>query len=69
MEKERLLNILFKNNYVGIELSKYAKILAEKKGIRVINSTIEEFSKNHNDLFDIVCSFQVLEMFPIPKVL
>lgn len=44
---------------VGLELNKSAKINHEKLIIK--NETVQEFSKKKIELFDFVCSYQVLE--------
>ena len=56
-----------RNNYVGIELSQKAKMLAVRRGIKVVNSTIEEYSFKYPESFDVVCSFHVLEHVSNPK--
>ncbi len=47
--------------YVGLDFSKKAKAMAEKNGVLIENSTIQEYVADHRDEFDIVVSFQVLE--------
>ncbi len=44
---------------VGLELNE-SSIFAEDNLV-ILNSTVEDFSKEHESEFDIVCSFQVLE--------
>ena len=50
-----------KDNYVGLEYNQEAIDKAEKKGIKLLKNSIEDFSKNNSELFDVVCSFHVLE--------
>ena len=54
------INSLFNlDSTVGLELNESAKELSPKWEIR--NETIENFSKSNSEIFDLVCSFQVLE--------
>jgi 2-polyprenyl-3-methyl-5-hydroxy-6-metoxy-1,4-benzoquinol methylase len=48
----------------GIEINKKAIINAEKKGVHIINETVENYSKTTTEKFDVVCCFQVLEHIP-----
>lgn len=48
-------------NYTGIEFSAGAKKLAEQKGLRILNESIEHHAVNNRQKYDVVCSFQVLE--------
>ncbi len=45
----------------GLELNSAAVARAISKGLNVIDSTIEEFSKENPGSFDVVCALQVLE--------
>jgi SAM-dependent methyltransferase len=45
----------------GIELNKKAAAEAISKGLDVKMKLIEDFAKNHQNEFDVICSFQVLE--------
>jgi SAM-dependent methyltransferase len=47
--------------YVGLELSRKAKEIAAAQGLAVIAERVEEFALRHQNRFNIVCSFQVLE--------
>jgi len=51
----------------GLELNNSAISIARKQGIKVYSNTIEEFSKNNLEKYDVVCSFQVLEHVADPK--
>jgi SAM-dependent methyltransferase len=44
---------------VGLELNQSA--VFESDNLKIINQSIEDYSQNHKEQFDIVCSFQVLE--------
>ncbi|WP_224998113.1 bifunctional 2-polyprenyl-6-hydroxyphenol methylase/3-demethylubiquinol 3-O-methyltransferase UbiG [Cesiribacter sp. SM1] len=46
---------------VGLELNEEAVAAARTSGANVLNNTVQEFSVNHAETFDVVCSFQVLE--------
>jgi 2-polyprenyl-3-methyl-5-hydroxy-6-metoxy-1,4-benzoquinol methylase len=46
---------------VGLETNPDAVKKAVENGVEIFQSTVEEFSKNHEEEFDIVCSFQVAE--------
>jgi 2-polyprenyl-3-methyl-5-hydroxy-6-metoxy-1,4-benzoquinol methylase len=55
---------LYKENGIdctGLELNSDAISNCEQKGLSVFNKTVEEFSLNHSESFDIVCAFQLLE--------
>jgi SAM-dependent methyltransferase len=45
----------------GLELNSDAITFCEKNELCVINKTVEEFSVNNSEKFDIVCAFQLLE--------
>lgn len=47
--------------YTGIEFSSKAAQIAASQGIKVINESIQSHSNTHQEEYDIVCSFQVLE--------
>lgn len=53
--------------YIGLDVSKKAKRLAEENGITILNETIQEYSSKHKGEFDVVCCFQVLEHIGDPK--
>lgn len=44
---------------IGLELNETAPV--DNKKFIIINSSIQNFQKNNDELFDVVCSFQVLE--------
>lgn len=48
-------------NYTGLEKSENAIKMARETRIRLLNTTIEEYSISNKKKFDVVCSFQVLE--------
>lgn len=47
--------------YLGLEYNDKAITEAQKKGIKLLKSSIENFSKDTEQTFDVVCSFHVLE--------
>ncbi len=49
------------SKYLGLEYNDKAIEEAKKKGIRLLKSSIEDFSKNSKETYDVVCSFHVLE--------
>tara|TARA_R110002049_G_scaffold278391_1_gene457158 strand:+ start:579 stop:1508 length:930 start_codon:yes stop_codon:yes gene_type:complete len=48
-------------NVLGLELNPNVEEYSKLNGVEILNETIENFSKNHKNEFDVVCSFQVLE--------
>jgi 2-polyprenyl-3-methyl-5-hydroxy-6-metoxy-1,4-benzoquinol methylase len=46
---------------VGLELNRAAVESSKNKGLNVLNQTIQEHSLNNANIYDVVCSFQVLE--------
>jgi 2-polyprenyl-3-methyl-5-hydroxy-6-metoxy-1,4-benzoquinol methylase len=46
---------------VGLELNKHAVAEAENKNVNVVAETIQDHAKEHKNIYDVVCSFQVLE--------
>jgi 2-polyprenyl-3-methyl-5-hydroxy-6-metoxy-1,4-benzoquinol methylase len=58
--------ILGNINYVGLEYNQEAIDKAKTKGIKLKKESIEEFSQNNAEQFDVVCSFHVLEHVPNP---
>ncbi|PAF51939.1 class I SAM-dependent methyltransferase [Helicobacter sp. 13S00477-4] len=55
------------NDYTGLEFSTDAKKIAKENGIHIENLSIQEYSDSHQECFDVVCSFQVLEHVSNPK--
>jgi len=52
--------------YLGLEFNDRAIKKARQKGINVKKESIEKFSKENNELYDVVCNFQVLEHISNP---
>ena len=50
-----------KVDYTGLEFSEDAIEMAKEKDITLINDYIENYANEHENMFDIVCHFQVLE--------
>lgn len=46
---------------VGIEFNKKAIEIAEKKGLTVLEESIEQHAILNKEVYDVICSFQVLE--------
>ncbi len=55
-------------DYIGLDFSINAKKMAAKNGITIENEMIQDYAKKHQEKFDIVVSFQVLEHVSDPKV-
>lgn len=49
------------SSYTGLELSKDAIETASKNRIKIIDESVEEHSHANPEIYDVVCSFQVLE--------
>ena len=48
-------------SYLGLEFNDKAIKESQLKGLQVINKTIEDYSKTENKIFDVICSFHVIE--------
>ena len=48
-------------NGTGLELNKKAIVEGRKKGVNILDETIQHHAKQNGARYDIVCSFQVLE--------
>lgn len=55
MAKQRGLDI------TGLEINPHSMALAKEKNLTIYDELIEDFSKKHENEFDVVCSFHVLE--------
>jgi SAM-dependent methyltransferase len=53
--------------YVGLEYTKKAVNLARSKGLEIKMQSIEAFSNENKEYFDVVCFYQVLEHVPDPR--
>ncbi|CAH0993910.1 Ubiquinone biosynthesis O-methyltransferase, mitochondrial [Emticicia aquatica] len=60
-------NYITTDNYVGLEFNEDAIAIAQKKGLNVINQSIEDFAKQNPEKYDVACYFQVLEHVPEPS--
>lgn len=60
--------ILGNINYVGLEYNQEAIDNAKMKGVKLKKESIEEFSENNSEQFDVVCSFHVLEHVSNPYI-
>ncbi|MFD2567788.1 class I SAM-dependent methyltransferase [Pseudotenacibaculum haliotis] len=49
------------DDYTGLEYNDKAIADAKEKGIQLIKKSIEDYALEHENEFDVVCSFQVLE--------
>jgi 2-polyprenyl-3-methyl-5-hydroxy-6-metoxy-1,4-benzoquinol methylase len=54
-------------SYMGLELSDSAVAVARCRGLSVRKDSIEEYCKEHEAEYDVVCSFQVLEHVANPR--
>jgi len=54
-------------NYLGLEVNTKAKLIANKNMQNVIIQTVEDHAINSRELYDVVCSFQVLEHVVNPE--
>ena len=54
------------SRYVGLEFNSKSIEKMQDKGLTVFQQTISEFAKKNSALFDVVCSFQVLEHVEAP---
>ena len=48
-------------DFIGLDSSAHARDMATKVGVVVLDETIQNFAKQHEEQFDVVTSFQVLE--------
>ncbi len=53
--------IISTNHYTGLEVSENAIQMAKNEGVNITKETIETHAQDNVELYDIVCSFQVLE--------
>jgi 2-polyprenyl-3-methyl-5-hydroxy-6-metoxy-1,4-benzoquinol methylase len=54
---------LFKSGYdiTGLELNEESIVKANKLGVNVLNETVQAHATNNFEIYDLVCSYQVLE--------
>ncbi|WP_046745293.1 class I SAM-dependent methyltransferase [Kordia zhangzhouensis] len=60
-------DLLATKNYTGLEYNDKAIENAAKRNVTLINQSIQDFAKTHQEEFDVVCNFQVLEHVPNPN--
>jgi len=65
--KGAFVKYLTTDKYIGLDFSENAKKMAAENGIIIENDTIENYAKFHEEEFDFVVSFQVLEHVSNPK--
>lgn len=65
--KGAFARILDTKKYIGLDFSSKARELAEDYGIVIMNETIENYSRDYPNNFDVVVSFQTLEHVSNPK--
>lgn len=58
---------LLAKNYIGLEYSAKAVKDAQERGIDLRQESIEEHAILHKNIYDVVCSFQVLEHVSNPR--
>jgi len=46
---------------IGLELNKNAVLYGQEKKVRILNESIQNHAKNNHGIYDVVCSFQVVE--------
>ena len=54
-------------NYTGLEFSRNAIEIASKANIKILNEFVEDHSNSNSEIYDTVCSFQVLEHVAKPN--
>jgi 2-polyprenyl-3-methyl-5-hydroxy-6-metoxy-1,4-benzoquinol methylase len=47
--------------YTGLDFSVVAKELAAKRGVEILNVPVQEHAKTNAEMYDVACSFQVME--------
>jgi 2-polyprenyl-3-methyl-5-hydroxy-6-metoxy-1,4-benzoquinol methylase len=63
----RFTHYLTKPRYVGLEFNEDAVRTASAAGLDVRDESIEKFASSHENEFDVVCAFQVLEHVADPS--
>lgn len=48
-------------NCIGLELNEEAVEEGRRKGMKILNETVQEHAKDNLEKYDVVCSFQVME--------
>jgi len=65
--KGAFAKLITAQNYVGLEFSQSAQIMAASNGIKLLNQSIQEHALEYPGEYDVVCSFQVLEHVSNPR--
>jgi 2-polyprenyl-3-methyl-5-hydroxy-6-metoxy-1,4-benzoquinol methylase len=51
-------------NCAGLELNQVVRNICKEKGLKIIEETIQQHAEKNTALYDVICSFQVIEHIP-----